>query len=127
MTVVATRAAKMMAAEPNEISPHRVIALLLDGALERIGQAKKCLAENNQTDFEVLLVKTVGILNGLRSSLDFEKGGEIAANLDSIYDYVADKLIQQHNPEALVEAEHLLSEIKLGWDGITDEAIRIAK
>lgn len=119
MTVVATRAAQVMAAAPNEISPHRVIALLLDGALERIGQAKVCLAENNLADFDVLLAKTVGILNGLRSSLDFEKGGEIAANLDAIYDYVAGKLVEHRNPEALTEAENLLSEIKCGWDGIS--------
>lgn len=118
MSVAATRAAQVLAADPHEISPHQVITLLLQGALERIDQAKVCLQENNQQDFDTLVIKTVGILNGLRASLDFEQGGEIASNLDSVYDYVAANLIQRKDTEALVEAENLLAEIKHGWDGI---------
>ncbi|MBB3168433.1 flagellar export chaperone FliS [Simiduia aestuariiviva] len=118
MTVAATRAAECMAAAPQDISPHRVIALLLDGALERIEQAKQCLSEGNAQEFDILVLKTVGIINGLRASLDFDQGGEIANNLDAVYDYVAAKLVDEKDHVALDEAEKLLAEIKQGWDGI---------
>lgn len=118
MNIAATQASLSLQADEDNISPHRVIALLLDGALERIDQASHCLETNNQQDLDTLVVKTVGILNGLRASLDFEQGGEIATNLDSLYDYVAVNLVEQKDDKALGEAKMLLSQIKQGWDGI---------
>jgi flagellar secretion chaperone FliS len=121
MTVAATRAAQQMAAAPQDLSPHRVIALLLDGALERIAQARSCLVDHKEQEFDTLVLKTVGIINGLRASLDFEQGGEIASNLDAVYDYVAAKLIAKKDEQALAEAAKLLAEIKQGWDGIAPQ------
>lgn len=118
MTVTATRAAEIMADPTQTISPHRVIALLLDGALERIGQARQSLHSDNADEVDVLVLKTVGILNGLRASLNFDQGGEIAANLDALYDYVAASISDRRDESALAEAEQLLSQVKSGWDGI---------
>jgi flagellar secretion chaperone FliS len=118
MTVAATRAAQQMAAAPQDLSPHTVITLLLEGALERIGQAKQCLSESKAQEFDILVLKTVGIINGLRASLDFEQGGEIANNLDAVYDYVSTRLTEKKDASALDEAAKLLSEIKGGWDAI---------
>ncbi|UTA49476.1 flagellar protein FliS [Simiduia sp. 21SJ11W-1] len=118
MSLAATRAAEQMAAAPQDLSPHKVIALLLDGALERIGQAKQSLKAGNAQEFDILLLKTVGIVNGLRASLDFEQGGDIATNLDAVYDYVGAKLMEKKNEDALEEAQKLLAEIKQGWDAI---------
>lgn len=118
MAVTATRAAEIMADPTETLSPHRVIALLLDGALERIAQARQSLHADNAADFDILLLKTVGILNGLRASLNFDQGGEIAKNLDALYTYVAASLTDKPDESTLQEAEQLLSQVKSGWDGI---------
>ena len=66
------------------------------------------------------------IVLGLRSSLDMEAGGELAANLDNLYDYMFRRLMDAHvnNEEAaLDEVASLLREIKQGWDAIPQETI----
>ena len=70
-------------AEPvDEITPYRVITMLLDGALERVDQAIISLDEGDLDEANVLVAKTIGIVGGLRESLDTNKGGELANNLD---------------------------------------------
>jgi len=66
------------------------------------------------------------IIHGLRGSLDMEAGGEMAANLANLYDYMVRRLFEGHtaNDEAaLDEVSALLREVKRGWDAIPDEAI----
>ncbi|VAX04640.1 Flagellar biosynthesis protein FliS, partial [hydrothermal vent metagenome] len=61
------------------------------------------------------------ISDGLRGSLDMDAGGEIAENLDALYEYMLQRLMAGHaknDPVALDEVNTLLREIKSGWDGI---------
>ena len=54
----------------------------------------------------------------LKGSLDLEKGGEIAANLDSLYAYMTRRLIEanhENSVEKVQEVTNLLSEILQGW------------
>lgn len=122
MGVQQTQAAISMANAGDTISPHQVISLLLEGALERIEQAKVSLQNSDQDNFDLLVLKTIGILNGLRASLNFEQGGEIATNLDALYDYVAAQLQASPNQDKLLEASALLGQVKSGWDGIGPSA-----
>lgn len=106
-------------------SPHRLIGLLLEGALARINTALANLRRgaigNKAKDVTVAL----SIVGGLRGSLDMERGGEVAQNLDDLYDYIQRGLLlaNARNDEAgLEEAHALLSQIKRGWDGIDPDA-----
>ena len=66
-------------------------------------------------------IATSIITDGLRSCLNMEEGGEIAANLDRLYDYMLRRLLKAHveNDAAILdEVAALLREIKSGWDGI---------
>lgn len=106
-----------------EYSPHELISLLLNGALARIDQAKTTLHEGDSEAAGVLMAKVVGIVNGLRASLDLENGGEIAGNLDALYNYISSRLCEAEEDTGesiLMEASNLLNEVKTGWDGIAD-------
>ncbi|MBE94439.1 flagellar export chaperone FliS [Marinobacter sp.] len=108
-----------------DADPHKLIQLLYNGALERINMAK---ARMQAKDFEGkgrLISKAIEIIGGLRGFLDFEKGGDLAARLESIYDYMERTLFEanaQNNIAKLDEVADLLRSIKDGWDGIREEA-----
>jgi flagellar protein FliS len=66
----------------------------------------------------------MNIIQGLRSSLDKDKGGDIAENLDSLYEYMGRRLLEANvnNDIAILDEVYgLLAEIKQGWDGIPPE------
>ena len=108
-----------------DADPHRLIQLLLDGALDRIAQAKGALATGDVASMGEALGKALGIISGLQGCLDREKGGEIAANLDRLYDYMTVRLLAVHTergPAPLDEVGKLLGTIKSGWEGIRDSA-----
>ncbi|MFT7128651.1 MAG: flagellar protein FliS [Gammaproteobacteria bacterium] len=121
MGISVTRAAIEMEERSEDISPYQVIKLLLDGAMERVNQAKLTLAEGKTEEAGELMARVVGIINGLRGSLDFEKGGEVAVTLDNLYEYINIRLCEaeaEDGQDVLVETEKLLGEVKAGWDGI---------
>jgi flagellar secretion chaperone FliS len=119
MAVAQTKAASYIQEHTEEISSHQIISLLMDGALERIDQAIKAHQTGSWTDLEILSNKLVAIINGLRNSLNMSAGGEIAENLDALYEYMIEKITQSsrdHIVAAFEECSGLLTEIKLGWD-----------
>ncbi|WP_185265515.1 flagellar export chaperone FliS [Halopseudomonas xiamenensis] len=108
-------------AQVSEADPHRLIQMLLEGGLQRLAQAKGALEYGNIPLKGELIGKAMGIVGGLRESVDLEKGGEIAANLDNLYAFMQQRLSQanlQNDPAMLDEVASLLREIKQGWDGI---------
>jgi len=63
----------------------------------------------------------MNIIQGLRTSLDAQKGGEVAANLDALYEYMGRRLLEANvsNDVAILdEVSSLLMEVKAGWDNI---------
>jgi flagellar protein FliS len=106
-------------------SPHELIAKLLSGAINSIEMAKQHLQNNNIPAKSNCITTAIGIISdGLRSCLNMEEGGEIAANLDALYDYMLRQLLLAHarNDAAIMdEVISLLQEIKAGWDGIKPE------
>lgn len=107
-----------------EATPHRLIQMLLEGALDKISIAKGHMERGEITAKGRHISWAISILEGLRGSLDFKAGGEIAQNLDALYGYMKDRLLQanvKNEIEALDEVARLLTTIKQGWDEIPDE------
>ncbi|WP_111640527.1 flagellar export chaperone FliS [Marinimicrobium alkaliphilum] len=108
-----------------DASPHRLIQMLFEGALERIAQAKGAMQQNQIARKGELLSKAINIVAGLQGSLDDKQGGELGADLDSLYDYIIRRLTQanyENDPAMLDECGRLLGELKGAWDGIGDRA-----
>lgn len=105
--------------------PHRLICMLLDGALERLAMAHGCIERKDVTAKAALLHRVGLILDELRLSLDHSAGGEIAANLDRLYDYIMRRALHAnlHNDiPAIDEAARLLQQIRDAWAAIPPEA-----
>lgn len=110
--------------EVDYASPHRIIQMLMEGALSKIATAKGCIERDNVAEKSRQITWAMNIIGGLRSSLDAEKGGEIAENLESLYEYMGRRLLEanmNNDTVALDEVTALLSEIKEGWDNIPSE------
>lgn len=104
--------------------PHRLIVMLMDGALERIAQARGCI-QHGAGDKNGLLSAAVAIIDELRCSLDLKTGGTIAANLDDLYDYLCRQLVKANlnsRVAILDEVTHLLNEIRSAWIALPAEA-----
>ena len=107
--------------------PHQLIVLLLSGARKAILVARGGIEENNIPLKGSAITKAIDIiLNGLRVSLDLEKGGDIAANLSALYDYMARRLLRanmQNDVAALDEVLRLLTEIQEAWEAIGGKTV----
>lgn len=102
--------------------PHKLILMLFDGALLAISSASVQMQEGQVPEKGRSISKAIEIIDGgLKASLDFETGGELAARLGALYDYLCARLLfaNLHNNEAaLREVAGLLQEIKGAWEEI---------
>lgn len=108
-------------AEAAYATPHRLVQMLMEAALDKIAIAS---GQASRRDFEAKgrnINWAISIINGLRGSLNLEEGGEIAHNLDGLYDYMVRRLVDANvasDPSILQEISGLLGEVKAGWDAI---------
>ncbi len=104
-----------------EADPHQLIAMLFEGASQRIRRAQACLAQGDVAQKGKALGEACAIVGHLNGSLDHEAGGEVAANLSSLYDYIVRRLTEAnlHNDAgAMAEVLGLLGEVESAWNSI---------
>ncbi|MCU7798399.1 MAG: flagellar export chaperone FliS [Candidatus Thiodiazotropha sp. (ex Semelilucina semeliformis)] len=105
-------------------SPHRLVQMLMEGALEKVATAKGHMSRKEYEAKGNHINWAISIIDGLRGSLNLEEGGEMANNLDSLYAYMVRRLAESNvsNEIAILdEVSSLLLEIKSAWDAIPDE------
>lgn len=101
-----------------DASSQKLIAMLFDGLLSRIAQAKGALIQRDVKTKGDRITEAMNIVTGLREFLDVEKGGEIATNLDNLYEYVYRTLLQAHiknDEEKLNECRDLIYQVSSAW------------
>ena len=108
----------------NEASPHRLIQMLIDAAIDKVAAAKGLMANGKIAEKGKTISLAVAIIDSLRASLDRAKGGEIADNLEMLYDYMIRRLTEanvKNDPAILDEVSNLLKPIKEAWDAIPED------
>lgn len=102
-------------------SPHRLIQMLYEGAIERLLVAQGALDRQDMATKGVMLGKAISILSGLRESLDKSVDSDLPDNLDRLYEYMQFRLLDanRHNDAAIIdEVLGLIRTVKSGWDEI---------
>ncbi len=92
--------------------------MLLDGALSAMAKAKGAIERKDLQERTDQVNKASDIVMALRDFLDHEKGGELASNLDALYDYILRNLMQanrDNDADKIQEAMGLMLEVKSGW------------
>jgi len=100
-------------------SPHGLITMLFDGALLSIKLAKAHMIEKKTIEKAESINKAIDIIgSGLRAALNIKEGGELASNLDDLYEYIVMQLLKanlNNEPDLLDEAYGLLDQLADAW------------
>ena len=100
-------------------SPHQLIAMLYEGAELAVRMAIKHIQEGNLIKKSAAITQASAIvMEGLRAALDLKQGGDLAQQLDALYDYMNKRLMLAHlnNQTApLDEVLGLLRELHGAW------------
>jgi flagellar protein FliS len=103
-------------------TPHHLIVMLFEGTLIAVSTAINCMKANDIAGKGQAISKAIMIIdNGLRASLNKKVGGQIAENLDALYEYMSNRLIManvKNQVEILEEVHRLLMDLKTAWDAI---------
>lgn len=104
-------------------SPGQLVLLMYDGALRFMAQARAAFALPERTPQRIerintALLRAQAVVRELQASLNHEAGGEVAANLDRLYDYHLRRLVEANlrkDEAAVAEVEELVRPLRDAW------------
>jgi len=104
-------------------SPGQLVVMMFDGLLKFVARARAgcALPESDPQRLKMVqegIGRSLAIIDELRATLDKEKGGEYAANLDRLYDYYSRRLLKAQvtlDDAPLAEVEKLVGTLREGW------------
>jgi flagellar protein FliS len=97
---------------------HALVGLLFRAMMESLSDSERYLLARQYQTKGKALGKAQEILHALRSTLDFNQGGELAKDLDAIYEYCLRLLVRAHvdnDVDKLREARELLGRLESAW------------
>ncbi|KLP57611.1 flagellar protein FliS [Enterobacter genomosp. O] len=91
-------------------TPHQLIVLLYDGAINAMKRAEIYFQSGNIARRGEMISRAINIIdNGLRAGLDHEKGGNIAEELESLYEYISRTLLEANLNKSGDKLPHLIA------------------
>lgn len=106
-----------------DCDPVELVRLLYGKAIEKLSLARSLTGNEQIRERNTAIARASEILIELQSALDAEKGGEMAANLERLYEYIQQRLaagLAERSDDALAEALRLLETLAGGWKEATD-------
>jgi flagellar protein FliS len=103
---------------------HKLVEMLYTGAISRINAAISHLEMGNVANKGKTISNVIAIVEELRRTLDMEQGGELAANLHDLYEYMKSRLLQanlNNDVDTLDEVKGLLEKLLDGWQHIPED------
>lgn len=106
-------------------TPHKLVVMLFEGAIVAIANAQRHMENKEIADKGKSISRAIDIIaNGLQASLDLESGGDIAAQLEALYEYMGQRLLHanlRNDLPALKEVSGLLQDLKSAWEKLADD------
>jgi flagellar protein FliS len=109
------------------VQPVELVCLLYSKAIEKLNQARVHLAAGRIRQRSEAIGRAMEIVAELQGSLDTEAGGEIARNLNRLYFYVQERLVEANGRQMeapLAESVRLLTTLYEGWKECRDQAAK---
>ncbi|NBX16161.1 MAG: flagellar export chaperone FliS [Proteobacteria bacterium] len=103
--------------------PEKILLMLYEGAIKFNKLSIVKMKEKNIAEKGKNISKTLAIISELMNTLDHEKGGQLAADLENLYMFMMDKLIEanMHNRvEELEVVERLLITLHTAWQDVVN-------
>ena len=110
-----------LASRVESASPHGLVLILFDELMKSLEAMAAACSRNDWTQRGIAQARALNMLNGLESSLDFDKGGEIAQSLASIYREARRLVIagaRDNDAEQILRARTMVGEIASAWQSI---------
>lgn len=101
----------------------RLLLMMYEGAIKFLKQAKSGLETNDIAKFCRFLSKGQAIIAELMNTLDFEKGGTIARDLDRLYDFMLFYLTEANlyrDPQRIAKVVELIDTIYSAYKEIIE-------
>jgi flagellar protein FliS len=101
--------------------PVKLVIMCYEGAIENLKLAKEKITEKDYEKKAKAIIKAQDIIDELLCSLDFEKGGAIASNLSSLYNYMLRRILHgdvNRDISAIDEVIGMLDELLSAWQSI---------
>ncbi len=112
-------------------SPHKLVLMLFEGAMLSLANASHHMQSGNIGEKGMAISRCIEIISsGLQASLDHESGGELAGRLDSLYEYMGQRLLHanlKNDAAALKEVSALLGELKSAWEQIENDSSVVSR
>jgi len=105
----------------------QVLIMLYESAIQNVKKATLAIDKKDLAAKGVAIIKTHDIINELLNTLDFEVGGQIARDLERLYNFVTEQLLKaniENSKEALQAVEKTLSTLLEGWKIAVQEVNR---
>ena len=112
--------------EARSRSPLELVVMLYDGALRFVGEAIDADATRQIARRGQAISKTIAIVGELQSTLNVESGGQLAVDLDKLYGYMQQRLLDvtmKKDTGALPEVQKLLTTLREAWSQISNPAV----
>ena len=102
-------------------SPHQLMLMLFDGAIEAMSMTVGAIQNKNFELRSKQNTRSITIINGMRDCLDMEAGGDLANNLYSLYQYMAQELFKasfKNDADTIQNIQTMLKDIRESWEKI---------
>ena len=112
--------------EAQSRSPLELVVMLYDGAISSLSEASAAAARGDIATRAAAVSKSLSIIGALQSTLNVREGGTVALELDRIYTYASQRLLDvttKKDYAALTEVHKLLATIRDAWEQIAKEQV----
>lgn len=105
-------------------TPLELVLLLYDGALRFMERAREAIARRDIPARRTAISQSMAIVGELQATLDMDRGGEIAFELDRLYAYVLARLMDatlKNDAAAIDDACKVFAALRDGWRTIASQ------